>query len=566
MPTISLFHNDLESLLDRSITPEELDQWLPLVKGELKDYTSSNGEFRVELQDSNRPDLWCVEGIARQFRIFLTKTLASYPFVSTKQRSKHKITVSPGMEHVRPYVAACTAIGYKVTEEGLDQFIQTQEKLADIYGHQRRTVSVGLYRLNPVQFPVTYGLVKPQEARFTPLGFDEKMTLQEILAVHPKGLEHGAILSGLDQFPLLWDKDGQVLSFPPIINSRDIGEVHVGDTDLLVEVTGTDLRMVILTLNIFAMNLADRGATVGTVDIVYPYDTDLGKTLHTPCDPNHFRRIPIREIETALGLPLGAEAIRESLVAYGYQVKASRHHVSVRLPPYRNDLLHSMDVAEDVAISRGYDSFTPMMPSHFTVGSLSQLETCSDHMRDLMVGFGFQEIFSNILMSQEDLLDRMNLSNSDHTQIVEIDNVMTQSFSCLRSWMIPSLLRVEAASPRAFYPHRLFEIGEVACPDFARELGSRTSIKLGALIAHSTANFSEIHTFLDLLLYYLVCPYSLEPTKHPSFLEGRVGRILSQGQSLGLIGELHPEVLESWQVNMPVGIFELDVDSLLEIG
>ena len=119
---------------------------------------------------------------------------------------------------------------------------------------------------------------------------------------------------------------------------------------------------------------------------------------------------------------------------------------------------------------------------------------------------------------------------SDETEwgkMVEVDNVMSLSFSCLRQWMLPSLLRVEAASSRAFYPHRLFEAGDVAVPDRTHELGSRTETVSGAVMAHATAHFSEIHSCLDVLFYHLGKEYSLEPVQHPSFLEGRAGRILS---------------------------------------
>jgi phenylalanyl-tRNA synthetase beta chain len=455
-----------------------------------------------------------------------------------------------------------------MTGEGLAQLVQTQEKLADIFGRKRRTVSIGLYRLPQIVFPVTYTLVKPEEVRFTPLGVEEKMSPREILAVHPKGLEYGPILAGHDRLPLLMDEEGQVLSLPPIINSREIGEVRVGDRELFVEVTGTDLLMVLLTLNILAVNLADRGATIEAVEVVYPYATELGKTVRTPFNFQKARSIPIKTIEDALGVPLGAERIRQALLAYGYEASATKGRVSisVRIPPYRNDLMHPLDVVEDVAISRGYAEFAPIMPSQFTVGSLSRLEEVSDRIRDMMVGIGFQEIISNIMASRQELIDRMRLAGSDGDRIVEVENVMTQAYSCLRQWIAPSLLRVEAASTRAFYPHRLFEVGEVAVPDATEETGVRTLMVLGALIAHANANFSEAHSCLDLLLFYLDRPYTLEPISHRSFLDGRAGRIVSNGRAIGLIGELHPEVLEHWQVSMPSVVFELEVDALVREG
>ncbi|MGH7229670.1 MAG: phenylalanine--tRNA ligase subunit beta, partial [Nitrospiraceae bacterium] len=381
--------------------------------------------------------------------------------------------------------------------------------------------------------------------------------------------------------PLLRDEAGHVLSLPPIINSREVGEVRVGDRGLFVEVTGTDLRMVILTLNILAVNLADRGAAIEPVEVDYPYDTEFGKRVRTPLD---FGKPPLDErleqtkarlagkkhtsilktIQTALGEPLDAKTMQSALRSYGYEVSAVRNKLSVKPPPYRNDMMHTVDVAEDVAISLGYERFEPEMPTQFTVGILSRLEQVSDRIRDLMVGFGFQEIISNMLASRLELVERMRLAGSEWDRLVEVENVMSQSYACLRQWITPLLLRVEAASSRAFYPHRLFEVGEVVVPDPTDVIGSRTCTVLGVLIAHAGANFSEVHSCLDLLLFYLNQPYTLEPMSHPSFLEGRVGRIESKGRTLGLIGELHPETLEHWQVSVPAAAFQLEVDALAE--
>jgi phenylalanyl-tRNA synthetase beta chain len=564
MPTISIYKHDLESLLSpgtrpRPVSVEQLEEWLMLVKGELKGVHPETGELRIELQDSNRPDLWCCEGIARQIRIHRQGRLKPYAFLAKKGPPVGRIVVAPGLEAVRPYVAACAAKGYRVTEEGLAQLIQTQEKLADIYGHKRKTVSIGIYQLPKIQFPVRYDLVKPDEAKFTPLGMETTMTLGEMLMVHPKGLEHGHILSGHSRLPILRDAGNQPLSFPPIINSREVGEVEVGDEALFVEVTGTDLSMVVLTLNIFAVNLADRGATIEPVEVQYPFPTPLGKRVITPRDLGKPRTIQLRTIEQALGDTLGVSAVTRTLQGYGYQVSAGRGTVTAKLPPYRQDVMHAMDVVEDVAMSRGYGAFSPVMPAQFTVGGLSRIEQLSDRAREFMVGLGYQEIISNLLGSPEQYRSAMRLDGTEWGRTVEVANAMSVTFSCLRQWMLPSLLRVEAASSRAFYPHRLFEAGEVAIPDPAHELGSRTDVVLGAVLAHAAAHFSEIHSCLDVLFYHLDRPYTLEPTAHPSFLEGRVGRIVSDGEVLGVIGELHPEVLERWQIGVTVVGFEVNL-------
>ncbi|MDF0650238.1 MAG: phenylalanine--tRNA ligase subunit beta [Nitrospira sp.] len=572
MPTITIFKDDLESLLTsdrgagRGITMAQLEEWLMLVKGELKGHNPETGELRIELQDSNRPDLWSCEGIARQIRIKQEGRLKPYSFFENKPKAPHHLTVKPGMEQVRPYVAACTARGFRVTEKGLAQLIQTQEKLADIFGRKRKTVSIGIYQLPRIAFPITYELVKPDEVRFTPLGMETVMTLSEILMVHPKGLEYGHILAVKSLLPILRDAKNQPLSFPPIINSREIGEVRAGDDELFVEVTGTDLPMVILSLNIFAANLADRGATIEPVEIQYPTSTTLGKRVKTPHDLGKPKTIRIKAIEQALGQELGETVVKQALEAYGYGVSAEKGSVKATVPPYRHDLMHIMDVVEDVAMSRGYAEFTPVMPVQFTVGGLSAIERLSDRSRELMVGLGFQEIISNILGSPDQYSKFMRLDGTEWGRTVEVDNVMSLSFSCLRQWVLPSLLRIEAASSRAFYPHRLFEAGDVAIPDGTHELGSRTETVLGALIAHATTHFSEIHSSLDVLFYYLGKEYSLEPMQHPSFLEGRAGRILVSGKPVGVIGEVHPEVLERWQIAMPVVAFDVNLSQLATLG
>jgi phenylalanyl-tRNA synthetase beta chain len=226
--------------------------------------------------------------------------------------------------------------------------------------------------------------------------------------------------------------------------------------------------------------------------------------------------------------------------------------------------MHEMDVVEDVAMSCGYGSFAPEMPAQFTVGGLSRIEQTSDRARELMVGLGFQEIISNILGSPESYSTAMRLDGTGWGKMVEVDNAMAVTFSALRQWMLPSLLRVEAASNRAFYPHRLFEAGDVAIPDPAHELGSRTDTVLGAVLAHATAHFSEIHSCLDVLFYHLGQEYSLEPVQHPSFLEGRAGHIIVAGKPVGVIGEVHPEVLERWQISVPVASFDVNLSQLTD--
>jgi len=211
-------------------------------------------------------------------------------------------------------------------------------------------------------------------------------------------------------------------------------------------------------------------------------------------------------------------------------------------------------VVEDFAISKGFNTFEPIMPSTFTVGKLSKSAMHLDQVRDLMVGFGFEEIISNILTNRIDERDNMLIPDEP---IITVDNVMTETYSVLRSNLLPSLFRVEAKSSKAAYPHLLFEAGEVCVWDPDADSGSRTENRLAAIMASADSGFSEIHSTLDVLFYYLVKEYSLHTKDLPFYFEGRSGEVLVQDKVVGHIGEIHPEVLTRFGITMPCAAFEI---------
>src|SRR4030067_2175180 len=213
MPTISIKKKDLESLIGTSFLLPDLEHHLQLVKGELKGYEAETDELKIEVSDSNRPDLWCCEGIARQIKGKLTGAWEDYGFFYADARdSAGEIIVSAEMRDIRPYVGGFIATGVTVDDEMLAQMIQTQEKISEIFGSKRKRISIGIYSLSRINFPVSYKAIGPEELRFIPLGFDEEMTPQEILEKHPKGQAYRDILKGMHKYPILNDSKETVLS------------------------------------------------------------------------------------------------------------------------------------------------------------------------------------------------------------------------------------------------------------------------------------------------------------------------------------------------------------------
>jgi len=194
------------------------------------------------------------------------------------------------------------------------------------------------------------------------------------------------------------------------------------------------------------------------------------------------------------------------------------------------------------------------------VGGLTTTERLSDRAREILVGLGFQEVLSNILVAREELTDFMALPGAN---LVTVANPMAATYCVLRNAVLPSLLKVERESGKAFYPHALFEAGEVAAFDADAPMGSVTRTHLAALLAHPEANFSELAARLEMFLYDLRLEHHLEPVDHASYIPGRAGRIIVDGWGVGIIGEVAPEVLEHWGITVPCAAFEVELSQLV---
>lgn len=548
MPTINISKTDLENLLQKKLSINEVESLLSFAKGELKE--TEGDELKIEIVDTNRPDLLSIEGIARQMR-------REKP-VERRQESEiiGEIIVDPELRHIRPYVGGFVAKGMAITELSLISIIQAQEKLCEVFGRKRRNVAIGVYNAQKIEFPIFYRAVPPEERRFVPLEFDDELNLKEILELHPKGKDYSYILEGVHRFPFLEDCHGTPLSFPPIINSRVTGEVKPGDTDIFCEVTATDIEQLLLVVNILGVNFKDRGATIYPCVVKYPYSTKFGKTVVTPYEFKHSLTIEYKEFERLLGRKFANPKIKDNLEKMGYGVKDLDKRIKVSVPSYRWDVMHPVDVIEDFALFVGYNSFEPAPLEEFTVGKTTHIQPLIDRVRKIMIGCGFEEVMSNILTSRATIFSNMRVVPTD---LIEVDNPVSESYGVLRNSIIPSLLVVEAQSSKATYPHRIFEVGEVVISEPKTAFKSRTEYRLSSLIAHPTANFSELHSFLNNIAYYLQFTYKLNKTEHPSFIQGRIATISTNYQgntSTGIIGEIHPEVLENFKIKCPVVVFE----------
>lgn len=525
--------------------------------------------IKIELNDTNRPDLWSTNGVARQLRLYEGgKTVDYDSFLSRENDVKDNqgrfVTVDSQLKDIRPFMVAFMIEGKPIDEPMLLDIIQTQEKLCWNFGRKRKSISMGIYRSSQIKWPVHYKAVDPDKTSFIPLTFEKPLTCRQILDEHPKGKDYGWIIKDFEKFPLLTDDNNEVMSMAPIINSATLGAVQVGDKDLMVELTGDNMENLILAANIVACDFADCGYTITPIKIEYSYETGFGKTI---CVPFYFQRATksfLKNINKLLGSQFDKKQIIESLSRMGSRVETKDVNgdteFTVWPAPYRNDFLHEVDIIEDVMIGVGLDNFNPEKPNDFTIGRLMPLTSFSRMTKNIMVGLGYQEMIFNYLGSKKDYVERMNI---DDSKIIEIENPMSENYQFVRPSIIASLLKAESGSANAIFPHKIFEIGKIAYLCDEENTGTRTRQSLGFLTAANNANFNNAASEVSSLLYFLDYEYKVTESDDTRFIPGRQAAILVNGKQVGVFGEVHPQVLENWSITVPCVAGELDIEEVM---
>jgi phenylalanyl-tRNA synthetase beta chain len=544
MPTVTFSLKDLNSLVKKNIKESELKDLLAYAKAELEGVDKD--EITVQFNDTNLPYLWSVEGLAIFLRGVLGKE-KGIPKIKIEKDPSYKIVVDSNLKSVRQYIAAFVAKGDKITDHFLKQLIQMQEKFCDAYGRRREKIAIGVYPAKKITFPVSYKAVPPRSIKFIPLEFMRELDLLQILDQHPTGKDYAWILKGLKKFPLLIDYNKEVLSFPPIINSEKMGKLEMGDDEIFFEATGTDLDSVNLAANIFAQLFFERGFKIYSVNIGY-----ARKPMLTPDFKTESIKIKKEDVQNIMGLDLKDTEIKKLAEMARYDFS----NYKVTVPAIRNDVMHPVDVIEDVAIMYGYDNIQPLELKTYTQGGTCALQKFIDTVRELLVGVGYQEIASPVLSNKELLFNKMNIKDFG---CVEIKNYESLTYSVVRPWILPELMDVLMRNKHVDYPQKIFEQGTVSVNKDGKISDYE---RVAAVSCHAKADYTEVRQALDYLFRMLGVDYDIEDTDHGSFIAGRVARISVKGKKVAFVGEISPIVLNSFGVDMPAAAFELNLTEL----
>ena len=537
MPVVRLYYEDMERLIGAS--RETIMSRLAMMGADIGKRAE---EDHVDVEFfPDRPDLYSSEGVARAMQGFLgIKTgLVDYPV----RPGPVVLQVEESVKAVRPVIGCAIMRGLEFTSEAIESLMGLQEDLHWGLGRNRRKVAIGVHDISRITPPFRYFGADP-ERKFVPLDFTEELSMREMLQKHPKGKGYGHILDGCERYPLIVDANDNVLSFPPIING-DLTRVTDDTQDLFIDVTGTD-SMVHKALNIVVTSLAERGGKIESV-LVKRSEGDFVSPNLNPVA----RTVSVQEANDLIGFDLSAKELAECLRKMRFDARADGSSVHVQVPSYRADIMHSWDLFEDAAKAFGYEKLTAEMPGTVTVGKALPSETKKGEIREIMAGLGYLETMPFTLTNERAHFEWMKRPVLSGT--TRVLHPISELHTILRTSLLSSLLEIFALNQHHPQPQRIFAAGDVV-------VDRKVRMNLAAAAIHSNAGFSEIRSVIDAVLCELDLAekVTIVPSADGALLPGRGADLVRDGRTIGIFGEVHPQVLHSFGLEQPVVALELE--------
>eukprot|EP00568_Trieres_chinensis_P006681 CAMPEP_0183293268 /NCGR_PEP_ID=MMETSP0160_2-20130417/2013_1 /TAXON_ID=2839 ORGANISM="Odontella Sinensis, Strain Grunow 1884" /NCGR_SAMPLE_ID=MMETSP0160_2 /ASSEMBLY_ACC=CAM_ASM_000250 /LENGTH=648 /DNA_ID=CAMNT_0025454355 /DNA_START=44 /DNA_END=1987 /DNA_ORIENTATION=+ len=646
MPTLAVQRDDLFASLGRTYTEEEFDELCFEFGVELDEVTSEREEalksstvkltkdeitnlsddvvYKIDVP-ANRYDLLCIEGLSRALRIFLGDVKSPvYEVVKLEgdpPSDVHRMTVVQSTTStVRPFVVCAILRDIAFDSRKYASFIDLQDQLHRNLCRQRTLVAIGTHDLDTVRGPFKYDARDPDGIEFVPLTHDEEglsftgRSLLEHYETAPacKHLKpYVPIIKDSPLYPVVLDADEVVMSLPPIINGAH-SKISLDTKNVFVECTATDLTKANIVLDTVVAMFSEHCARPFTVEpVTVSFVDDDGVETKSYVTPQMYTRRERAGVDFVNSL-IGIDAEPETMVDLCDKLQLGpaalvagedgKQMIEVTVPPTRSDILHAVDIAEDVGIAYGYNNIVKRVPKTSTVGGEQPLNKLGDLLRDEIGRAGYTEVLTHGLCS---IHDNFTALRRDVSPAVSLSNPANVEYQVVRTTLLPGLLKTLQHNKSASFANgfRLFEISDVILPDdefvvTGTVVGARNVRRLSAVYAGPTSGFEIIHGMVDRVMTLTeVAPeeeyasnsgkadeekyrvskegwtYTIKALEedggHPSagtYFPGRAAEVLLSRpgmgggrKSIGTFGILHPEVLEEFDIKYPASCLEIDL-------
>lgn len=591
MPTVAVKRDELFKRLGTTYTDEEFDELCFQYGIELDEVTSEKAEiekeqgkkkaegasevveYKIDIP-ANRYDLLCLEGLVRGLLIFKEKMKAPrYMLVRPPSgQSVQQLVIKPATAQVRPYAVAAVLRNITMTQENYNSFIDLQDKLHQNLCRKRSLVAIGTHDLDTIKGPFVYDAKPPADIRFKPLGQTKEYTAVELMELY-SGESHLKpylpIIRDKPVYPVIYDANGVVLSMPPIINGEH-SKISLNTRNIFIESTATDLSKAKIVLDILVTTFSEYCAEPFTVEGAEVVNPD-GSRVTYPELAYRKEKIHVNTINKQVGVVMTADEMvtRLERMCLASEVVDGGTSLMVEVPPTRADIMHACDIMEDAAIAYGYDNISMTIPDCNTIAEQFSLNKLSDLLRPEVAACGYTEVLTFALCSREDVADKLR-KDIKTTKAVHIANPKTLEFQVARTSLLPGVLKTIQHNKNMPLPIKLFEISDVVYQDPSKDVGARNERRLCAVNYNKSPGFEVIHGLLDRVMQLLEMPtgggetgYCLQASDDATFFPGRCADVIVQGQKIGTLGVLHPEVITKFELGLPCAALEISIEAFL---
>ncbi|MHA1674769.1 MAG: phenylalanine--tRNA ligase subunit beta [Promethearchaeota archaeon] len=556
MPTIELKIDQLSHLLGKEVSYDTLQYDLQWISLDIDEYDPEEGTIKVEF-NPNRPDFSSPEGVARLLKGYYGLEAGIQPY--TIKEGKEYFEVNAKVRKVRPYVVSgLVRFDAPLNEEQVITLMRMQEILHWAVGRDRKKVAIGIHDYESVKGPYVYTTVKPDGIKFRPLHLEAyELTPQEILEEHPMGIQYAHLLEGFEEYPIIYDAEGKVVSLPPIINGTYTTVTPDKTKILLLDLTGTDERAVNVSLNILASTFADMGGELESVKVIYEDEPEKAK--FTPDLTPNLWKARVDYINSYIGLNLSAKEMIACLRKMRLDAtKLDKNTLEIQVPAYRDDIMHEVDLVEEVAMGYGYQNLT-LTVNMEGFGKYHPVLQAAQKVREIMVGAGCLEMVNNILNSNND--NKKFLLKIKKSETILLANPVSSEYDTVRISILASLMKNVQFNRSEEKPFHLFEVGDVILYDKSKLTLSRRELHLGCVTHSDASDYSEIKGILDHFLrtFGILHEVSFKPVENPSYIPGRAADIYYKKLKIGTVGEIHPQVILNFGLDYPTAGFEINL-------
>ena len=548
--------DELNKYSKRELTIDEISSSLIDMGMDLKGVSEEeNPQLKIEIT-AEKFDMISSIGISRAINSYLELQEPIIEIPITK--GKEKVIVDKSVQEVRPKTVAAIVRNLELDEEKLQMIIDIQEKIHESFGRHRKKGAIGVYPIENITFPIHFRAKKPQDISFQPLESEEVIRADDMIKTHPTSKKYAHLLEGASVYPIFVDAKDNILSLPPLINSHDTGRVETHHRDLFIEVSGHNehhLHNILVTL-VSALHVM--GAEIESMQVEYAHENYM---YELNLDPK-VKVITQQYISSIVGVELSNKEIIELGKKMMYQVKElNNDELEFTIPCYKLDVFSACDIADDIARGYGYNnikSVAPQIPVNSEQINFSRLRR---EIRQFCANQGNLELYTYALTSTQRQFDLMS-RDAEQEECIKIKDAAEEGINMMRVELIPEILYSLHLNRKVKYPQKVFEVGMTIQRDENQDTKARNQWHLANVLAGPQISYTQIKEMADSLFSTLGVFEDIEyiETSRVSFIEGRCAQIMYKNKKLGIIGELHPKILENFGLLVPVSAYEINLE------